>query len=293
MCKYPIFMALVLLDRRGHLHLLPRLLWDGGALFLPGGHPPPQFHPQTEGKGTFSLQTGLSPACGAASTGKTAGCELERSKKTFRKVCHMSGAFPAGHIHSRRIQHPKPLSTSSRSGNHASPCKGNTQPDRRAHAPAVAADSLAKAFCWVFHLQPPAFLCSGTLLLPSAENPPVLSQKQRLPASESPRMSLLIPAWDFGVTKDTLSRCPTAPLVQGQHSGFCLHGAGRRCLTKPLWGISLGRNLTSMPGAGSAGRRSQSPPRNGSAPGKEQRSTIQAQFLAQKRPEPAHIRALS
>lgn len=212
MCKYPIFMALVLLDRKGRLHLLPRLLWDGRAPFLPGDHPPPQLHPQTEGKGTFSLQTGLSPACGAASTGKAAGCEVERSKKTFRKVCHMSGAFPAGHIHGRHIQHPRLLSTSSRSGSHASPCKGSTQPDRRAHAPAVAADSLAKAFCWVFHLQPPAFLCSGTLLLPSAENPPVLSQKQRLPASESPRMSLLIPAWDFGVTKDTL---------MVPHTSFC------------------------------------------------------------------------
>ena len=41
--------------------------------------------PRLKDKGTFSLQTGLSAACGAAKAG---GCELKRSQKTFRKVCH-------------------------------------------------------------------------------------------------------------------------------------------------------------------------------------------------------------
>lgn len=58
---------------------------------------------------------------------------------------------------------------------------------------------------------------------PSIETLPVLSQKQQLPASESPRTALLTPAWDFGVTKGSLSQSPTALPVQGQHSGL---GAG-------------------------------------------------------------------
>ena len=83
-----------------------------------------------------------------------------------------SGAFPAGHIRGRHIQHPKPLSTSSRSGNHASPCKGSTQPDRRAHAPAIAADSLGKAFCGVFHLRPPSLPMLGDSATPQRRNSP-------------------------------------------------------------------------------------------------------------------------
>lgn len=58
------------------------------------------------------------------------------------------------------------------------------------------------------------------------------------------------------MTKDTLSQASTAPLVQAQHSGFCLHRAGRRHLTKPLCGISLGRSSPlRLEQAGGAGRR--------------------------------------
>lgn len=58
---------------------------------------------------------------------------------------------------------------------------------------------------------------------PSVEILPVLSEKQQLPASETPRMSFLTPAWDFGVTKGSLSESLTALPVQGQHPGL---GAG-------------------------------------------------------------------
>lgn len=116
--------------------------------------------PTLEDKGTFSLHTGLSPASGTA---EAVDCELERSPKTFRNVCYTSGAFPESPIRGTHIQHHKLLSTISRSGSHMSPCMGSTQPGRRAHAPAIAADSLAKAFCCIFHLQPPSLpiLCSS------------------------------------------------------------------------------------------------------------------------------------
>lgn len=67
---------------------------------------------------------------------------------------------------------PSHASTSSRSGNHASPCKGSTQHDRRAYAPVIAADSLAKAFCWVFHLQPPSLSMLGDSAPPQRRNSP-------------------------------------------------------------------------------------------------------------------------
>lgn len=41
-----------------------------------------------------------------------------------------------------------------------------------------------------------------------------------------------------------LPACP----IQGQDLGFFWHWTGRRLLTEPSWGISMGRNLTSMPG---------------------------------------------
>lgn len=198
----------------------------------------------------------------------------------------MSAAFPSGHSHGRHIQHPKVLSTSSRSGNPVSPCKGSRQPDRRAHASAIAADSLAKALCWVFYLQPLSLPVLGDSAPPQRRNSPTSFTKA---AAVSSRESQDVPPHSrmgFWGTKDTLSQSPTASLVQGQHSGFCLHGAGRRCLIKPVWGISQGRNLAVTPGAG---RRVTVLPRNGWAPGREQRSLIQVQLLSQKWPEPAHI----
>lgn len=126
MCKYPVFMALGLLERVGRggreggpLHLVPRLLWGRKAALVPGDHHCHSSIPRLKDKGTFSLQIGLSPAYGTASTGKAVGCELERSQKNFRKVCDTSGAFPTGDVHGRHMEYPKPLSTSSRSGNHS------------------------------------------------------------------------------------------------------------------------------------------------------------------------------
>lgn len=130
--------------------------------------------PRLEDKGTFSLQTGLSPACGTA---EAAGCELERSPDAFRNVCHTGGAFPSGPIHGTHVQHHKPLSTISRSGNHVSPCTGSTQPGRRAHAPAIAADSLAKAFCCVFHLQHPSLPVLRDSAPPQHRNSPSVFTK--------------------------------------------------------------------------------------------------------------------
>lgn len=59
MCKYPVFMALVLLERGGRF--VPRLLWGRRAPFLPGDHPPPQLHPQAEGQGDLLPANGAQP----------------------------------------------------------------------------------------------------------------------------------------------------------------------------------------------------------------------------------------
>lgn len=109
---------------------------------------------------------------------------------------------------------------------------------------------LTKGFCWVFHPSPPSlptlggsarklprsFCKSRSLQLHTAPGcpPPAPSTgfwgDQRLFTAPPPQ--LLLPA------------CP----IQGQDLGFLLHWTGRRLLTKPSWGISMGRNLASMPG---------------------------------------------